>query len=41
MIREKILIYTHVFFKIYFLRRMCVFLKLKLVLLLFKYFEFL
>ena len=38
MIRENIFIYTHVFFKIYFLRGTSVFFKLKLILLLFKYF---
>ena len=37
MIRENIFIYTHVFLEIYFLRGMSVFLKLKFILLLFKY----
>ena len=36
MIREKYFIYTQVFFYLYFLREMSVFLKLKLILLLFK-----
>ena len=40
MIRENIFIYTHVFFKIYFLRGMSVFLKLKFILLLFKFWLF-
>ena len=41
MIRENIIIYIDIFFKFYFLREMSVFLKLKFILLLFKYFNFL
>ena len=40
MRRENIFIYTYVFFKIYIIRGMSVFLKLKFIIWLFKYFEF-